>query len=179
ARGRTRTLKGNGRTGGFTLLELSVVILLLGFIFLLTFPNFRDFIGPRDMKRAVLGLVGTLRYAQSQAATTKQRHRINLDIKENAYWISKEREKGRFTRDESPRGQPIRLPSGVIFMDCARPEKGKIVEGTVPIEFSPTGWAEECSIHMKKGEKEFFTIFIYPLGGKVELVPGYVERVRG
>jgi prepilin-type N-terminal cleavage/methylation domain-containing protein len=172
-------LKGNRLTGGFTLLELSVVILLLGFILLLTFPNFRDFIGPRDIKKAVLGLVGTVRYAQSQAATTKQRHRLNLDIKENAYWVSKEVGKGKFVRDGTPKGQANNLPPGVWVMDFVHPGRGKVQEGTVHVEFSPTGWAEECSIHIQKGEGEAFTLFIHPLGGKVDLVSGYVERTKG
>ena len=155
---------------------MMVVILLLGFIFLLTFPNFRDFLEPRDAKKAVRQFVGSVKYAQSQAATTKQRYRLNVDLKENAFWISIEGEKDSFPREATPMGNPSYLPSGVIFLDMVRPEKEKIREGIGYVEFSPTGWAEECSIHLRKGEEEVFTIFIHPLGGKVEVVAGYVER---
>ena len=163
---------------GFTLVEVMVVLLLLGFIFLLTFPNFREFIAPRDFKRAVLGFVGTLRYAQGQAATTKILHRLNIDVKENGYWISREGEKGKFDRDPSSLGRLTSLPPGVIFLDVYQPERGKVREGAAYVEFSPTGWAEESTIHIKKGEQEVFTLFVHPLGGKVEIVEGYSERVK-
>jgi prepilin-type N-terminal cleavage/methylation domain-containing protein len=163
---------------GFTLIEVMVVLLLLGFIFLLTLPNFREIIAPRDFKRAVLGFVGTLRYAQSQAATTKLHHRLNIDVKENGFWISREGEIGKFDRDPSSLGQLTSLPPGVIFLDVYQPERGKIQDGAAYVEFSPTGWAEECTIHLKKGEQEVFTLFILPLGGKVEVVEGYSERVK-
>ena len=181
-RAKTRTSKGDQRgssSRGFSFVELLFVLLLLGFMFLLTFPNFRDFIGPRDMKRATLGFVGTLRYAQSQAATTKQTHRLNMDLKENAFWISIEGENGKFFRDPSSQGQPTYLPNGVILLDVSHPERGKVREGTAHVDFSPTGWAEECTIHLKKSEQEVFTIFVHPLGGKVEAIAGYSERVKG
>jgi Tfp pilus assembly protein FimT len=161
------------------LVEFTLVILLVGFIFLLTYPNFREFIAPRDFKSAVLNLAGTLRYAQSQAATTKFRHRLNIDVKENAFWVTVEKEKGKFTRDPSSPGQPTYLPSGVIFLDVYHAERGKVREGNAFVDFSPTGWAEECTIHLKKSEQEVFTIFVKPLGGKIEAEAGYLERVKG
>ena len=170
---RTRTSKGSP---GFTFVELVVVLFLLGFIFLLTFPNFRELLESRDVKRATVRLVGSLRYAQSQAAATKQRFRLNIDLKENAYWLSKEGEKDSFLRDSSPLGKPDYLPSGVVFLDVTHWERGKLREGTAYIDFSPTGWADECEIHLGKGEEEVFTIFIHPLGGKTEVTAGYVER---
>jgi Tfp pilus assembly protein FimT len=172
-KGRARTSKGSP---GFSFAELVVVLFLLGFIFLLTFPNFRELLEPRDIKRATVRLVGSLRYAQSQAAITKQRFRLNIDLKENAYWVSREGGKEAFLRDSSPLGRPDYLPAGVIFLDVTHPERGKLREGTAHIDFSPTGWADECEIHLGKGEEEVFTIFIHPLGGKTDVSAGYVER---
>jgi len=179
-KGIIRISRDRGTHGrGFTLFELIVVLLLLGFVFFLTFPNFRQFIEPRDIKRGVLSFVGALKYAQSQAATTKKKYRLNIDVKENAFWISLEGEKGAFSRDPSSMGKPTYLPAGVSFLDVDNPERGKVREGTAYIEFSPTGWAEEGTIHMKKGDEEGYTIFVHPLGGKVEAVAGYLERRKG
>jgi Tfp pilus assembly protein FimT len=178
-KGRIRTLKGDHPTGGFTLLEISVVILLLGFLFLFSVPRFQALMEPRDIRRAVRGLVGTVRYIQSQAATTKQRYRLQLDLKENLYWVSIEGGLGTFLRESTPSGRSQSLPRGVQFMDFIHPDRGKIQEGVVSVEFSPTGWAEECTIHMKKSEQEVFTIFVHSLGGRVEVAPGYLEKVRG
>ena len=174
----SRSMRGLRGFAGFTLVEVMVVLLLLGFVLLLTFPNFRGLIAPRDFKRAVLGFVGTLRYAQSQAATTKMHHRLNIDVKENAYWLSREGEKGKFDRDPSSLGQLTTLPPGVAFLDVYQPERGKVNDGAAYVEFSPTGWAEECTIHIKKTEQEVFTLFIHALGGKVEVVEGYMEKVQ-
>ncbi|MBI4496069.1 MAG: hypothetical protein HY697_03950 [Deltaproteobacteria bacterium] len=162
--------------GGFTFLELLLVLLILGFTLLLSFPNFGEFLRPADPKRAVLSLVGTLRYAQSQSATTKRRHRLYLDLRENAYWVSREGEKGKFIRDPSSFGQISYLPAGISFLDVSQPERGKVTEGTVFVELSPTGWAESSAIHLQREESAPFTIFIHPLGGKAEVQAGYMER---
>ncbi len=172
-------MKSNHSKNGFTLLELAVVILLLGFILMLTLPQFREMIGPQDIKSSVRSFVGTVRYVQSQAATTKQRHRLNLDLGENVYWISVEGEPGKFLREESPGGKPQNLPRAVSFMAFIHEERGKTQEGKAYIEFSPTGWVEECTIHLRQGEKEIFTIFVHPLGGKLEITSGYLKRVKG
>lgn len=164
---------------GFTLLELGIVLLLLGLILTLSLPQIRQRIGPQDLPSVIRGLIGTIRYAQSQAATTKQRYRLNLDLRENRYWISVEGNPGKFLREEGPEGKDQPLPSAVRFMGFLHPLRGKIQEGLAYIEFSPTGWAEECAIYLRQGEKEIFTLFIHPLGGKVEVLAGYVERARG
>ena len=173
-----RSMRGLRGSAGFTLFEIMVVLLLLGFILLLTTPNFRGVFAPRDFKRAVLGFVGTLRYAQSQAATTKMHHRLNIDVKGNGFWLSREGEKGQFERDPSSLGQLTPLAAGVAFLDVDQPDRGKVNDGAAYVEFSPTGWAEECTIHIKKSEEEVFTLFIHPLGGKVEIVEGYAEKFR-
>lgn len=180
-KGRIRTLKGKtaGGNRGFTLIELTVVLLLLSFLLLLALPNFRQFIGPGDMRRAILGLVGTLRYAQSQAAMTKQRHRLNMDLRENTFWVTREGGDGQFSRDPSSPREPRSLPKGVVFMDVSQEDRGKIQGGEAFIEFSPTGWVEECTLHLRKEEEEIFTVFVHPLGGKMEVIPGYLERGKG
>jgi prepilin-type N-terminal cleavage/methylation domain-containing protein len=167
------------RLRGFTLIELVIVLLLLGFMLLLTFPNFREFITPKDIKRTILGFVGALRYAQSQAATTKHTYRLNIAIKENAFWVSLETDIGKFSRDPSSLGQLTYLPAGVVFVDVYHPERGKMQDGAAYVEFSPTGWAEECTIHLRKSEQEVFTLFVHPLGGDVEIAEGYLERGKG
>ena len=172
-----RTLRDDAE-GGFTLVELVLVLLLLGFMALLSFPNFRELISPGDLKRAVLGFVGTLRYAQSQAATVKQSYRVNMDIGENAFWVSLEAERGKFSRDPSSYGQLTHLPTGIIFLDVYQPERGKARDGDAYVEFSATGWAEECTIHLKKSEQQVFTLFVHSLGGNVEVVEGYIERLK-
>ncbi len=163
---------------GFTLFELTVVLFLLGFILLLTFPNFRDLLFSPNIKRGVLGLIGTIKYAQSQAATTKQFHRLLIDVKDNIFWVMREEEKGKFIRDPSPYGQPRSLPAGIIFLDIIHPERGRITEGQAHIDFSPTGWVDDGTVHLKRKE-EVFTIFINPLGGRVEISEGYLERKKG
>lgn len=104
---------------------------------------------------------------------------MNVDLKENTFWVSKEGEKDSFLPDPSPMGKPSYLPAGVSFLDVSSLERGKTREGVGFVEFSPTGWAEECALHLRRGEEEIFTIFIHPLGGKLEVAGGYVERWKG
>jgi len=176
-----KTSRGKGLPDkkGFTFLELMLVILLLGFMFLFTWPNFQGLTSVGNTGQAVLELTGALRFARSQAATTKCRYRVNLEIRENAFWITKEKDKKEFLVVSSPYGQRTHLPPGLNFLDIQQPHRGKMREGTGYVEFSPTGWAEDCTIHLWRGEEHIFTIFVHPLGGKVEILSGYVERTIG
>jgi hypothetical protein len=64
-------------------------------------------------------------------------------------------------------------------LDVDQPERGKVRDGAAYVEFSPTGWAEGCIIHFKRSEQEVFTLFVHPLGGKVEVLNGYLEKGKG
>ena len=176
-----KTSRGKGLPDkkGFTFLELMLVILLLGFMFLFTWPNFQGLTSVGNTGQAVLELTGALRFARSQAATTKCRYRVNLEIRENTFWISKEKNKKEFAAVSSEYGQRTHLPAGMTFLDIQQPHRGKIREGTAYVEFSPTGWAGESAIHLRRGDEDMFTIFVDPLGGKIEILSGYVERTRG
>jgi hypothetical protein len=43
------------------------------------------------------------------------------------------------------------------------------------IQFTPDGWVESASIHLKDGEDRDFTLLVKPLMGETELREGIVE----
>jgi len=115
-----------------------------------------------------------MRYAQSQAATTKQRFRLNVDLKENAYWVSRQGDKDSFVRDPSPMGNATYLPSGVSFLDVTHPERGKMREGIAYVEFSPRA-GRRMRNPSGPGRRGLHPFCPSP-GGKTEVTAGYVER---
>lgn len=57
------------RTGGFTLLELMVVIALVGIVLMVAAPSFSAFITTQRLKAVNAGLVTDIQYARSEAAS--------------------------------------------------------------------------------------------------------------
>ena len=67
----------SARHGGFTLMELAVIILLLGILAFTAIPRFLDK-GAIDVSAMAEQLANDIRYTQSLAMTSGQRNRINL-----------------------------------------------------------------------------------------------------
>lgn len=65
------------RHGGFTLVELVVIMLLLGILAFTAIPRFPDK-GAIDVSATAEQLANDIRYTQSLAMTSGQRNRINL-----------------------------------------------------------------------------------------------------
>jgi MSHA pilin protein MshC len=67
----------SGRHGGFTLMELVAILVLVGILAFSVVPRFLDK-GSVDVSAMAEQLAGDIRYTQSLAMTSGQRNRINL-----------------------------------------------------------------------------------------------------
>lgn len=84
ARGGTSTRTG-GRAGGFTLIEILVVIVIVGLIAGLSIRGLRS-IAKSDLRSSVSHLSGAMRYLFNRAATTGKYHRLVIDVDQGRYW---------------------------------------------------------------------------------------------
>lgn len=86
-RGWWGTTAAQAELGGFTLLELMIVVLLLGIFAGLALPEFGGTREEANLRAAARELVSTLRLARSEAVTSRSEHRFHLDASEHLYWI--------------------------------------------------------------------------------------------
>jgi prepilin-type N-terminal cleavage/methylation domain-containing protein len=161
---------------GFTLVELTVVIMLMGIILLVAYPRFEGSLFASDIKQASRRLAATVRYAQNKAAHQHKVCRVNYDLDQNTYWVSIQGNNEDFIADTSSLGQERKLPGGVSFEDIISPRDGKVKEGQTYTRFLPKGMVDRSQIHLKDESGRRFTLIILPLTAEIRFFDTYVEE---
>ncbi|MBE0598739.1 MAG: prepilin-type N-terminal cleavage/methylation domain-containing protein [Desulfuromonadales bacterium] len=156
---------------GFTLIELTIVVLLLGLFAGLTVPLLTGF-GQDKLDASARRLAGTVKYLFNEAALAKTPHRIVFNLDEGNFQAK------RLDHDEwvevGGSGRLQKLPGEVRFRDITVPGRGLYTSGEVIIEILPVGWMEETVLHLQERNKER-TLHIKPFTGTTEVFDGYRE----
>jgi prepilin-type N-terminal cleavage/methylation domain-containing protein len=160
---------------GFTLIELTIVIVVLGVMLSLIIPRLGE-LGEANLKRSARHLTGMIRFLRDEAQARKTVYRLRFDIPEGRYWAEvmtlTTDQAVEFKRLQSEMGSDGRLAGQTTFRDvrvASHPEDRYI-------QFTPDGWVENADIHLRDGADKDFTMLVKPLMGTTELREGYVEE---
>ena len=158
---------------GYTFIELTVVIFLIGLTLVLTVPRFRYEMFTDDLKATVRRMVGTIRSLRNDAIREQKIYVLCFDLGSNRYWIESAdmTDEGRALEYE----KALQLPGGVQILDVWSGEMGKKVDGKAAIRFSKKGYIEQSVIHLGAEDGRKFTLELNPFMGKVKVFEKYVE----
>lgn len=84
--GRGEVERGRGR-GGFTLIEIMTVLLILGVILMSVVPAIDGLVPSYRLKGAAREVAALVERAQSEAISTRKEYRIAYDLNSNTYWL--------------------------------------------------------------------------------------------
>ena len=160
-------------TGGFTLIELTMVILLFGLLVSFTIPRLESSILTDDLKKASRKIVGTINELRNTALRNHRDYYLKLDLESGRLWIdspSMSEEERTIAREQS---SP--LPETVHFIDIWFKEGGKKSMGEASIRFTRKGYIQPSAIHLGSDDGRIFTLLMQPFLGKVELTDSYME----
>jgi general secretion pathway protein H len=158
---------------GFTLVELSLVVLLIGLFSLLTVPIFAGW-GEGSLQSSARRLAGTVKYLYNESALQKKEFRLVFDLDKGAYRASVLEAGGRL-EDVAGTGRLRQLRGDVRFQDVAVAGRGKFTSGEVTTVIHPVGWLEETIVHLKDGDGRTLTLRLMPFTGATEIYEGYRE----
>lgn len=173
--------------GGFTLLELVVVLVIVGLMVALVVPRLTGPMANLDLKTAAKKVSASLRYARSRAATEKAVYVALFDFDHNRLTVidtpltmndflvrkRAEIEQALISRlgreqDGPDRGKTFQPPDGVRF------EKGNaanrtVASGFLPVFFFPTGASSGGTIVLANRRDRRYDIMIDFITGMVRL----------
>ena len=169
---------------GFTLVELSLVILVIGMVLALVLPNLGTPKAKLEKEREIERLSQTIKYLYNLSQVQNEKIYLLFDLNGNKFWaISLPAEE-----DDEEINQPIaklagehlipekRLSSSLKMKDIIDSKGNKITEGIVPLIFHPSGFVELATIHFMDEKGKFYTLFINPLTGQSHIESGYLEE---
>ena len=161
--------------GGFTLIELAVVIVVLGVMLSLVIPRLGE-LGGANLKRSARHLTGMIRFLRDESQAKKAVYRLRFDIQGGHYWaevltpLSDQAEE--FKRVHTEIASEGSLSGQTSFFD--------VRAGSHPddpyIQFTPDGWVEKAFLYLKDGDGKTFTLIVNPLTGGTDLREGQIEE---
>ena len=160
-------------TGGYTLIELTIVILLAGFLLSLTIPRFRNILSADDLKSSSRKLVGTIIGLRNDAIREHKDYDLRFDLESNRYWIY-----STFMTEEekvNARKKAFSFPEGIRIIDIWFKGKGKFVSGETAVRISKKGYVRPSVIHLGSEDGRRFTFVLSPFTSKIKILENYLD----
>lgn len=160
---------------GFTLIELTVVIVILSAVAFVVLPRL-PFAQERSLKTSARTLAASLRYLGNLAISTKQHYRLRITLSNNEIAVTRViPEADELAVKDSALNQ-LALLDGVVFGDIETPRLGKITEGEAVLDFGPLGVEDLAVLHLKRtDDARYYTVAVYPGSGRITVLEGYQE----
>jgi len=171
----------SSRRGGFTLIELIAVVVIVGVMVALAATQL-DFLVPKyRLRAAAREVAASLKLAQARAASTGKDVYMEMDLSAGRYWLlvafPKEKEEGQ--SEAGSRGmeyQPLferSLPEGVEFWDVVFGPKEKADRGRTRTRLSPFGSSSHVIVNLRNKEDRHAAVRFNGFTGYVSF---YEER---
>ena len=162
--------KGRSKQSGFTLIELVVVLVILGFVGALITPAIFQSLANLRLRTAAKQLAATLRYARSQAVSSKSTQTVTLDLVQNAYQYALPQAvtEGGLSVENEERTSIGSLPQGVVIKEAQLGDEWA-AETLVNYQFYPKGNALKGEIVLENEHQRQYVIQIEPITGRVKV----------
>jgi Tfp pilus assembly protein FimT len=160
---------------GLSLVELSIVILLISFVVLLSTPRFGAVLMGQRLNSTGHLITGMVRHLYDQATAKKRTYRLNYQFKDGEIWVTYLNDDGEFIEDQSSTFTRRRqLPSGIQFEDIMTSTE-TVKEGRTYTQFFSSGLVDRTIVHLRTDDGTQLSVLIHPLSGRVSIEPGYRE----
>lgn len=173
AKGKMPTSKAGIWNRGYTLIELSIIMILIGIVLLFALPRLGG-LEDTKLRSTSRELAGTIQSLFDESVLKKITYQLVFDLTERRYLITEKNPDKEASEVIDVTNRYKRLPENIFIKDIVTETTRKTTEGRVTIEFYPDGYMEKCIIHISNSKKDY-TLITTPLTGKVKVLEGYVE----
>jgi type II secretion system protein H len=167
------------RQGGFTLIEIGLVLLIISVIVALVVPRFRDQ-SQAELISQTRRLATTFRFLQQEAILNGRVYRLNFDLDQQRYFVTSveasEADTEGFAQEGGILGRNVALPASMQIADVDVPMiTGKLYEGVAFTHFYPDGYVDPTVVHLDNGQ-QVYTLYVPDgLTGRAYVAAGYLD----
>jgi len=191
--------------GGFTLIEVLIVVSLMIFIVSIGLPNFGMAI-KLNLTNSNRDIANIIRSAHDEAVLKGQVYRIAFDIAKSQYWVElgernylmrtdaqteeerrriehlsrEEREKIKdpFSLAQGVTKKKISLPTGVKFTEIRTSHNKEPIKDGIAYAYAfPHGFVERSVVYLKDSLDRESTLIVSPVSGKSKIVERYIKDI--
>jgi Tfp pilus assembly protein FimT len=170
--------RSGNRRGGFTLVELILVMIVVFTLATVVVPRFSDFFPNLQVRKSTEQLMAWARKARADAALTGARQRLLLDIANREYWIEYEarpiKEPGKFVK-LSGSWTADRLPESVTFELIEGAETDTTNSALRYIEFRPDGTSSDATVTISNDAGDRQVLRVEPTTSKISIAQAAVQ----
>ncbi len=171
---------GQSRRGGFTLIEITVVVIVIALVSSLAIVRLDGVLPSTRTESAAREILATLDFARLQAIAKAQPYEVVLDFREQQYGIRLP-----FDREgvvipnveDRPMLSWNKMQDGVVLKSVLDARGDLLEEGQYSIVFDPQGAARQVYLYLGNENNENFelTIRVLALTGIASVIQGHVE----
>lgn len=179
---RTSITGNSSKLHGYTLIELSIVLLLISLISFISLPRLGDFLFQTDLKDAARSLKTVVYFLRSKSIVAHSPTVLHLDLDRRLYWGDfAEREDQQHSRGKAKPVlvPPRNLPDGIRFVDASNINTPKKNSGLLSSSFNSKGALEETVIHLADRRSNIMTIIVNAFTGTFSIYDEYVDVEYG
>lgn len=161
-------------SGGFTLLEMIMVMFLLGGVLVLVIP--RIVVG-EDLGSTGRAFISALRSLQGMAVTTQRPVKLYIDLDQGTYWVMVMEGKEEKLPPDASWLTRRSLPEAIRFTDISVGPTRRM-SGRVDLSIFPNGRIGPLTVHFKDENNNVLGIAVEPLTGAIRTSDERIEPPR-
>ncbi len=157
------------RRGGFTLVELAVILLIIAACVTVVFPKFSNgLLDQQRLRSSVSKIASVAEYAHQRAVSTHLTHILHFNVEQGTYWVTAHTPDGKLMPMTDGLNLTGKLPEGIQFSGIEFRDVRSDSEDVVTIELSPQGWIEPATVYVASSQGRKMSIVMHEILGYVE-----------
>ena len=161
------------RNTGFTLVELTVVLVLVSIVFVFALPRIPNDILVNPTKKASRWLLANIQHLKAASTRDHTDYALYVDIDNGRLWTSAA-ETSQVEQD-SLKERGLTLSGNNRILDVEMAGNRKMEVGTVMIQFYAKGFSDHAIIHVRDEDDNDWSYHIPPFLPQLKIMTGYID----
>lgn len=155
--------------GGFTLLEMIIVCVLIGLMLSLAVPTMRNAIFTDPLKSSSRKIIGLVSGVRELAVRNQQPFLLHINEGENRLWFEKEVDTGKIEEEITQQDSQLLLPDTVKISGLWIGGDQTVLRDNSAIWISKQGYMQRTAIRIENDDGDMLTLQFFPFLDSVEI----------
>jgi prepilin-type N-terminal cleavage/methylation domain-containing protein len=158
---------------GFTLVELTVVLVLISIVFVVALPRIPNDILVNPTKKTSRWLLANIQHLKAASTRDHTDYALYVDIDNGRLWTSAVSAPQAEPEPSKEKGLTLSGDNRILDVELAGSRKMDV--GTVMIQFYAKGYSDHAIIHLRDEDENDWSYHIPPFLPQLKIITGYID----